>query len=194
MNHYNPEKHIYTSIRGRLPGATDVIKSHGLINLDWMTEDARWRGQCVHRGIELFNRGELDLNTVDEGVAGYIRSYDAFVKATGYEVLGCEIPCFTDSFGTIPDTWGLLNGVISIVELKSGPIPKWAAIQTALQSYALRHDKNVRIKKRYGLQLMENGSISKLIEFPSVNDDKVAMSMVEVFHWKKENNYFKFDN
>lgn len=193
MNHYNPEKHIYTSIRGRLPGATDVIKSHGLINVDWMSEDARWRGQCVHRGVELFNRGELDLDTVDEGIRGYIRSYESFVKATGYQVLGCEIPCFTDSFGTIPDTWGILNGVLSIVELKSGLIPKWAAIQTALQVRALREDKNIRVRKRFALRLMEDGSISKLIEYPSYNDDRVAMGMVETFHWKKENGYFKYE-
>lgn len=193
MNHYNPEKHIYTSIRGRLPGATDVIKSHGLINVDWMTEEARWRGQCVHRGVELFNRGELDLDTVDEGIRGYIRSYESFVKVTGYQVLGCEIPCFTDSFGTIPDTWGMLNGVLSIVELKSGPIPKWAAIQTGLQARALHEDKKIKIKKRFGLRLMEDGSISKLIEFSNASDDKVAMSMVDTFHWKKENGYFKYE-
>lgn len=191
MRRFNPDTHEYRAGDLRLPGATDVIKSQGLVNVEWMTDEARWRGKCVHRGVELVNRKSLDWETVDESIAGYLRSFEAFIATSGFEVLGCEEPCFSGAFGCIPDVWGILNNVNVLVELKTGPIPKWAAIQTALQARALREDKNFRVYKRFGLRLLPNGKLAKLEPFEDPADDRVAMSMVDSFHWKVENGYLR---
>lgn len=191
MSSYDAENHIYRSSTGRLPGATDIIKGEGLINPMWMTEDARWRGKCVHRGVELFNKGELDWATVDEMVSGYLRSYEKFLSTTGFVVEGGETPCFDTAFAALPDIWGHLNGFTAIVELKTGPIPKWAAIQTALQKRALRTQFGFHVNKRFGLRLMADGSLAKLQPFDDDRDDYRAMSMVSVFHWKVENGYIE---
>lgn len=191
MKEFNADAHVYRVTTGRIPGATDVIKGEGLINSDWMTEDARWRGKCVHRGVELLVKDALDWDTVDEMVLGYLRSAEAFLRTSGFVVIGAEQPCFDDAFACMPDLWGALHTDHSIIELKTGPVPKWAAIQTALQRRALIKDKGFTAKKRFGLQLMPDGSLAKLIPFANPRDDYRAMEMVDVFHWKLENGYLR---
>jgi len=193
VNSYDPIEHVYRSKSGRLPGATDVIKTEGLINPDWLTEYARWRGKCVHRGVELLNKNELDWETVDVEIKGYLRSYERFLTVTKFQVVGAEEDCFSQAFACLPDIWGVLNGHKTIVELKSGPVPEWAAFQTALQRRALAEDKDFLATKRFGLQLMADGSLSKLRPFEDWNDERRAMGMVEMFHWKKDHGYFKWE-
>lgn len=189
---YDAETHTYTrSSVGRLPGATDIIRAEGLINLEYMTEEARWRGKCVHRGVELLVKGTLDWATVDELVAGYLRSCEQFLERTRFAVVGSETPCFDDAFACMPDLWGWLNNQATIVELKTGPVPKWAAIQTALQRRALMRDKGFAAVKRFGLQLRADGSLASLVPFENTRDEYTAMSMVESFDWKKDNGYIR---
>lgn len=185
---FDPENHIYTRHFGRVPGATDIIKAEGLVATEWMTEEARWRGQCVHRGVELLVAGELDWGTVDPAHVGFILSAKKFLAVSEFEVVGAERPMFDTAFACIPDLWGRLNGSNAIVELKTGHIPSWAAIQTALQKRALKHNGFVA-RKRFGLRLMEDGSMAKLRAFDDERDEQVAMSMLDAFHWKKDHGY-----
>lgn len=188
---YDADAHIYRTPHQRLPGSTDVIKAEGLVESDWMSEDARWRGQVVHHGIRLLNEGVLDWETVDPALAGYIRSYEHFLKGTGFKILGYEEPMMGQGYGVIPDLWGLLNNVTTVVELKTGPVPKWAALQTALQAAAIKLNKRIPIGKRYGLRLMADGSISKLVPFENPMDEFTALGMVWGFNWKMQNGYIR---
>ncbi len=191
MKSFNPDQHVYRSGGIRLPGATDVIKSEGLIDTGYMTEEARWRGKCVHRGIELFVKNELDWDTVDESIIGHLRSFEKLIAVTGFEVVGAEEALFDDAFGCIPDVWGILNGFRVVIELKTGAVPKWAAIQTALQARALRNEGKFDAAKRFGLRLMPDGSLAKLVPFENPADERRALGMVDSFHWKVENGYMR---
>lgn len=191
MKTFDPVLHVYKNNLVRIPGATDIIKSEGLINPAWMSDEARWRGSCVHRGIELINKGELDWDTVDDVVKGYLKSYESFIKHSGFVVVGAEKPVFDVAYGCIPDIWGRLNHRNVVIECKTGPIPKWAAIQTALQKRALRIDLGFNAVARFGLRLMADGSISRLDPFDDPRDEHVAMSMLESFWWKKESGYIE---
>lgn len=191
MRSFDAELHEYKSSGIRFPGATDVIKSEGLVDPMWMSEEARWRGKCVHRGVELMVKEELDWDSVDELVSGYIRSAQNFIATTGFEVVGCELPCFDLAFACIPDLWGRLNGCNVVVELKTGLVPNWAAIQTALQVRALRTSFGFKATKRFGLQLLADGGLAKLKPFDNIHDERRAMSMVDSFWWKKENGYIR---
>lgn len=191
MKKFDSENHIYSTVSGRLPGATDIIKSEGLVATEYMSEEARWKGKCIHFGAELLVKGELDWDTVTEDIVGHLRSLEKFLKTTGFVPAGVEEPCFDDAFACMPDLWGYLNKVPTIIEYKSGIVPDWTAIQTALQSRALRKEKMFFAQKRFGLRLMADGSLSKLEPFDNPGDDRVAMSMVESFHWKKDHRYLK---
>lgn len=189
MNIFDSENHIYRGDMGRLPGATDIIKSQGLVEVEWMSEECRWRGKVVHEAIRLENKGTLDPDSVAEEMRGYLDSYRYFLRVTGFKVIGYEQPLFDSAFGCMPDLWGQLYGLDTIIELKTGPVPKWAAIQTALQARALKNALGFIAVKRFGLQLKKDGSLGMLIPFTSFSDDYCAMSMVQSFHWKKDNGY-----
>ncbi len=191
MNSYDAENHVYYSLHGRLPGATDAIKAGGLLDVSYMSMDARWRGKCVHRAIELLNRKDLDWDTLDPAFHGYVRSYESFISLTGFEVVGCESPVFSQSFACLPDVWGVLNKIPTIIELKTGAIPAWAAFQTALQRRALHEDKGFKAIKRFGLQLLVDGKVAKLESFEDPKDDYRAMGLVDMWHWQKENKQLK---
>lgn len=191
VNSFDPENHIYRSESSRLPGATDVIKAENMISLDWMSEEAMWRGKCVHRAIELLNKNLLDWDSLDREIWGYVMSYKEFLSQTKFQLVGSEEPCFAGSYACIPDVWGVMNKFNCVVELKTGMVPKWAKIQTALQVRALRTDKGFSAIKRFGLRLMKDGTISKLEPFEDSADDRAAMSMVESFHFKLNNGYIK---
>lgn len=191
MKTFDPEAHTYRTISGRLPGATDVIKSENLVATEYMSEEARWKGKCIHRGAELLVKGELDWETVAEDIVGHLRSLDNFLRITEFVPAGVEEPCFDDAFACMPDLWGYLHKVPTIIEYKSGVVPAWTAIQTALQSRALRKEKMFFAQKRFGLRLMGDGTVSKLVPFENPADDRVAMSMVDSFHWKREHHYLK---
>lgn len=184
MKTFDSETHIYRDDGARRPGATDIIKAENLIKSEWMSEESRWRGKCVHRGVELLNKNELDWDTVDGMVAGYLRSYEQFIELTKFTVVGAERPCFDIAFACLPDIWGSLNGVNVVIELKTGVVPKWAAIQTALQKIALKKDLGFNAVKRFGLRLMADGTVSKLVPFDNPGDEYVAMGMVSTFWWK----------
>lgn len=193
MKSFDEEKHIYRVPSGRLPGATDIIKSEGMVNSDWFTEEACWRGKMVHEAVRRINRGTYDDEAtafmIAQGFAGYVTSYILFLKLTGFEIVGCEEPLFDDAFACMPDSWGKLNGLNSIVEYKTGAVPKWAKIQTALQARALKKDRGFIAHRRHGLQLMKDGSLAKLTPPYQDDDDYAAMSMVQSFHWKKDHGY-----
>lgn len=191
MKSFNADQHIYRSSGIRLPGATDVIKSQGVIDTGYMTEEARWRGQCVHRGIELFVKKELDWDTVDDSIVGHLRSFEKLLAVTGFIVEGAEEALFDDAFACMPDVWGILNGCRVVIELKTGAVPKWAAIQTALQARALRASGRFDPVKRFGLRLMPDGTLAKLVPFENPADERRAMGMVDSFHWKIENGYMR---
>ena len=192
MNSFDEELHVYRADTGRLPGATDIIKSEGLIATEWMSEECRWRGKVAHYGIKLMNKGTLDWKSVDAQIVGYLYSYKKFLSMTGFRIVGSEEPLFTPSFGTIPDLWGYLNEIPAIIELKTGPVAKWAAIQTALQKKALE-EHGFFAEKRFGLRLMANGDLSRLVPFEDPDDEFAALSMVHSFHWKMNHGYFKWD-
>ena len=189
MKTFDREEHVYRTIKGRLPGATDIIKAENLVNTDYMSEEARWKGKCIHLGAELLVKNELDWETVGDDIAGHLRSLEKFLKTTGFVPAGVEEPCFDDSFACMPDLWGYLHKVPTIIEYKSGIVPAWTAIQTALQSRALRKEKMFFAQKRFGLRLMADGSLSKLVPFEDPSDDRVAMSMVDSFWWRREHGY-----
>lgn len=191
---FDPESHTYTSGHIRFPGATDIIKAEGLIDPLWLSDQARWRGKCVHKGIELLVQDALDWSTVDDAIAGYLRSFARAIEILKFQILGSEMPCFDLSHGCIPDLWGILNDQPTIIELKTGPIPAWAAIQTALQRRALKTHTGFVATKRFGLRLMADGSFAKLVPFEDARDDRRAMGMVDSWWWKQEHGYIRWED
>ena len=70
-----------------------------------------------------------------------------------------------------------------MVEIKSGALYPVVGIQLALQA---RIAAPVSILKRYAVQLKENGKYH-LEPYKDRDDYKVALSAVNICHWKRRN-------
>ena len=201
---YHDEDHRYMLPDRRILSVTDILKSEGLIELDWMTEAARWRGKVTHHGCRLMLKKTLNWETVHPEIAGFIHSLELFLAASGFLVMGFEEPLHHPSllYGGMPDLWGILNGAWTVIDYKTGPVQPWCAFQTALYVMALIEHQTLLpaplkmpmpgsfyLWKRFGLRLMADGSVSKLIPFPDMNDYGLAASLVSIANWKLNNNY-----
>jgi len=177
---YNDPQHLYTLDGRPLPSTTGILKAEGFIDDAWFTEDARLRGTYVHLACHLYDKGTLDIDTLDDALRPYLDGYIRFKEETGFQVIESEIPHYHPQYlyaGT-PDKIGMMNGTDTLVDLKSGIIQPWCALQTA--SYEMFFNRPM---KRFGVQLTDDGKY-KIVPFPDRTDRNIFLSALAIHNWK----------
>jgi len=168
-----------------LPSVTGILKSEGYIDGDWYTEAARIRGTYVHKICHLHNIGDLDETTVDETLVGYYEAYLSFLAETQFVVEDSELLVHSDTYlfaGTL-DIRGKFPGakMKSVIDIKSGSIEPWVAIQLAGYTVCLPDPH-----ERYSLQLTADGKYH-LKQWKDRSDQGVFLGALAGFHWKNNN-------
>jgi hypothetical protein len=162
------ETHTYYLGPKILPSITQILDAMGYVNKDYFKEEHRYRGQYVHWVIRLLNEGTLDEADIALQYRGYYDAYKRFVIDWDVQVMMFEEPLYHPDFlfaGT-PDIVGLvLGGIPAIIELKTGTVPKWAALQTAAQAMLIRAwEEQPIMRRRWGVHLKADGTYSKPVE------------------------------
>jgi len=120
------EDHEYYLDGVKLDGLTSTIREAGLgWNADpWYME----RGTAIHKATELWDRGNLDEETVDPQIQGYLASWIRFRWDQCYVPSEIEYQTYHPELmvGTTIDRLPLLD-------LKSGAPEPWHALQVAFQ-------------------------------------------------------------
>lgn len=177
---FDKERHVY-SVNGRvLPSVTGILKAEGFIDDTWFTEDARLRGTYVHLACHLYDMGTLDENELDPALRPYLNGYIRFKADTGFEVVESEVPRYHEQylFAGTPDKIGVMAKADTLIDLKSGLVSPWTALQTA--AYELTLDRPM---KRFGVQLTDDGKY-KMIPFQDRTDRNIFLSALAVHNWK----------
>lgn len=181
---FDEATHTYQMENGEIwPSVTQVLQDMGFVDSRWFTEESRTRGKYVHKIIELHVKGELDEDTVDESLKGYFEAYQRFACDTSFIPEEIEVPAsiLTYRFTGTPDYVGLLNGLPSIIDGKSGLI----SAVTGLQLAGYEVLKQGRYK-RFALQLKADGNY-KLTSFTDRNDRAIFLQAVSLWWWQKNN-------
>jgi len=180
---FDPESHTYTLDGQILPSITQVIADMGLIDTAWFTDYSRERGTLVHRIIEWHLLKELDEDTVDETLVGYLTAWKRFELDTGFVPTAIEQPLASGvyHFGGTPDYIGFLNSHEVVIDGKSGTISPATGLQLAGQEILAG-----RPLKRFALQLMDTGKY-KLTPFTDRSDRGVFLAAVSLWWWKAKN-------
>lgn len=181
---FNDELHLYTLDGRSLPSVTGILKQEGFIDDTWFTEDARLRGTYVHLTCHLYDKGTLDEDELSPALQPYLDAYILFKKETGFQVNESEVPCYHPQYlyaGT-PDKIGTMNGAAALIDLKSGDIQPWCALQTA--AYELFYPNSM---KRFGVQLTSEGKY-KMIPFTDRTDRNIFLSAMACRNWKINHN------
>lgn len=185
---FDADKHEYRWNGRVIPSVTTVIKSLGLTNADWYTDDARDRGQMVHLATALDDRGELDESTVDERIAGYLDAWRHWRKVSGLVAEFIEQPVYSaelDYAGT-PDRVGIANGLPTIVDIKNGQPECWHPLQTAAYAIACYGFYAARGVQRLVVYLSETGAY-RTRTHSDMSDLGAWRGAIDLHNWRANN-------
>ena len=155
---FNEEKHEYSYGGKQLPSVTTVIKE--ILNIeypDYAIYHAT-RGTYVHKAIELWFKGVLDFETVDEAVKPYLDSFIKFQEKAKIEPVILE-ERFADkniTFAGTVDIVGKVKGKTYLFDIKTGQ--KQDSYNAQMAGYKkLLNDNDINIDGIYILDLKPTG-------------------------------------
>ena len=194
----NKDKHEYTVDKVVYPSVSQILAELGFINLRAVPthalEEGRARGTEVHAICESFDRGILAVETIDERLVGYFKSWLLFVKEYKPEFLEIEKMVFSKSWGYCGciDRVARINGKLYIVDIKTSQYKSPShEIQTALYKTAYEEFTKNKINGlktgRWIIVLSPEGKMAKVVEHDKLTDFTTAISAVIVYNWKKRN-------
>lgn len=181
--HLDPETHTYACDGVVYPSVTQILKDEGFIDATWFTDYARDRGILVHRITHWYDTDELDMESVDPALGGYLEAWIRFREESGFDpqIIEQSLASHTHRFAGTPDRVGILNGNLAIPDIKSGAIQPWTGLQLA--GYEVLYGQRVN---RFGVQLTDDGKY-KLIPFTDRNDRGVFLAALATWWWKEAN-------
>lgn len=154
---FDSEQHRYFLGTREYPSVTRVLSmldDFEFVPVD-VLEAAREFGSHVHLACELDNKGILDEGKLDPALLPYLQSWRRFRTESGFIVLDSELRVVHEKCGYAGtlDIVGTLNGALSVLDIKSGIMPRTVGYQTAayLAAYTAQHGK--KPARRYCLQL-----------------------------------------
>lgn len=160
---FEPKTHIYSYKGRRVPSVTQTLEAAGLINTDFFNDEAALRGTYVHKAIEFYHNGGLNLTSLDGVIRPYVEAYFDFEKTMKFRPLYTEKLVFDPVYkyaGRL-DLVGPLSGKMSVIDIKTGVPQPWTAAQLAAYRAALHKTVEIApITGRYALQLKPSGKWS----------------------------------
>lgn len=187
---FNKDTHTYYRNGHPVGSVTQVLKATGLIgnDINFISEEHIWKGSCIHKGIELINRMNLDWKTVDDTeVYPYLKAYEQFISATGFKAQLVEFPVFDPVLGIAGtlDVEGIFpSGIHAVIDVKSGTVKPWVRIQLSGYDYLLQSEfKTEKPRERYALEL--KGGKPKVVRFGEAEHDKgIFLAACSIFNWR----------
>ena len=188
---FTAENHIYRLEGVVIPSVTQIIKDAGLVNFDFISDELLAAkadlGNKVHKTAELNDKGILDYEDLHPKLRGYLDSWIKFRKDFGFIPSEIEMEYFHPLYryaGKI-DRVGTANGVLTLVDIKSGIKQKYHHVQLGGYKVLYDYDKapKAKIKKRLIVHL--SGTGYKIEECKSDSDMAVFLSCLSIYNFKK---------
>ena len=186
---FREEDHTYWDGTINYPSVTTILQEMGFVDSTWFDEYSRTRGTYVHKAVELYNKGELLEDDLDERLAPYLDAWRRFKQNSNIIILNSELQVYSDIFryaGTL-DIECTINGHQAIIDLKSGIVAPVTALQLA--AYVMARYENYYSVKRYGLSL--KGGKPTIVPFENFSDFGVWQAIMAVYNYKLNNGIIK---
>ncbi len=184
MTSFNSERHEFEQDGVIRPSITQVLALAGIVDFSFVAEDVRihtmHRGKSVHWLLQLEDEGGLDYRRVPHALRGYRRGYKTWKERSGF------VPSLIEKwmisplgFGGIPDRFGKLENTHAVVEIKTGAVANWTALQLCAQCVLIQPNIAIaRTYRRIGLSVLGNGTY-KVREFPMSSFDSDLSRFIE---------------
>lgn len=176
-----PESHRYLLDGRELVSVTRVLRVAGLYDDEWFTDESRDRGTRVHRACCRVDDG---LPVIDPLAEPYLMAYARF-KADMEPVWShVESPVYDALLGYAGtmDRAGIVDGQLTVVDLKTGDIPPMVGPQTAAYRRCLLTPHEYQ---RAALQLRPDGRY-RFERLTDRSDEAVFLAALTLWQWKQK--------
>lgn len=166
------DDHKYFVGTEELWGVSAVLTDNRLIDDKWFTETHSSRGTAIHSELANIARGATPFCFLDPDLVGWVKSgtdFLAMLKDDGAEILGVEVMAYSQLY-RVAGTMDLIvrwRGYFWIIDFKSGKAAKAARLQLAAYDVILGPTADGKPRKRAAVELQEDGSRARLIEYNS---------------------------
>lgn len=167
---------------------TALLAEAGLIDRTWFSEEGATRGTSVHQACHYYDMGELDEESLDPILAPYVEGWKKFRADTGVTILKCEERIDNERLGVTgkPDRiieWPSVG--FAVVDIKSGSLSDWTAIQLAAYKLLLLQDgwDTAKPLKRFAVNLPGDGTY-KVKEYKDRADEGIFLAALAIHNWK----------
>ena len=183
---FDAERHAYT-YRGRpVPSVTTVMRP--LYDAAYRHADRGRkqeilaRGSAVHKCVEDYEKGR----GYDEAYAGYLRAWAAFRRDFGLALApeAIEVRLYSKTLGFCGTPDSVFSGVLIDVKSSETPCPI-TAVQLAAYAHLLR-EAGVRIHKRVGVALHDDGTYTARNYPDERNDMNTFLSLMNIYRFVEE--------
>lgn len=189
---FNEEDHTYWHGMVKMFGISEILRGASLVDEMGFNEEARQRGSDVHLASTWLEDGEVDWENLEAvGIAGYMHSYERFLKRHYLEIIFREQPVYNvdaNVAGT-PDRaayYEIRNGfrVPLILDIKSGSHRDEHELQVAGYDFILPASV-LPVPRRLGcLYLDKDGDEAQFICFRDYTIKNTFRAAVSVVQWK----------
>ncbi len=183
------DSHEYKDNGVVIPSVTQVMKTSGLVNLDWVSDEILESksdlGKKVHSATELYDKNDLNINELHPKLRLYLDGWIKFRKDYNFTPTEIELQLFHKLYkyaGRI-DRVGNIGKDLVIIDIKSGTHQKTHEIQTAGYELLYNQDKKKadQIKKRFIVYLSEKGY--KVEEHKKQTDKNIFLSALTITNY-----------
>lgn len=186
--HFDPDTHTYSVTGIIVPGVTHVIDQlHDLSGIPAAAlEYASERGKAVHTATELYDFGDLDIDSLDPEIVPYLEAWIKFREDTQILIGMIEEKLFHPVYryaGAL-DRVITLYGSDAVLDIKCvAKLNPVTAIQTAAYKELVEKNTDYKNLKRYAVQLKRDGKY-KLEEYKDPDDFRVFLSCLALHNWR----------
>jgi len=185
---FTPENHQYRVDGVIVPSVTQVLS---ILN-DYSQVDEKTLlasmdfGKKVHRAIELLNNDDLDEESLDDAIKPYLEHWEKFCTDFKMTEPTSEHRMYHPTLnyaGTI-DIYCFLDGVLSIIDIKTGAVSKSAAPQVAAYKAMYEAFIGHKVEQTFILQLNEDRYNVINTTKSNRHDMNIFLSCLNIYNYK----------
>lgn len=192
MMHFDPESHTYSVGGVKIPSVTTILKP--LYDFSMIKPEVLQRkadiGQAVHLATEYHDQDDLDFDSLDPLIAGYVTGWVRFRRETGFTPRVIEGQYYhpLHRYAGTMDREGDYQGDPTILDVKTTVVMSPAVgVQLAAYTelYAANHPDKPKPTRRTAVQLFPDGTY-RAKDYTDPGDFATFLSLLNIHRWKEK--------